>query len=48
MSKLDMNEILEELVLFEGISHGCIYKNERECKGDADESDEYCHRIANG
>lgn len=29
MSKLDMNEILEELVLFEGISHGCIYKNEQ-------------------
>jgi predicted regulator of Ras-like GTPase activity (Roadblock/LC7/MglB family) len=29
MSKLDRENILNELVSFEGISHGCIYQNEQ-------------------
>jgi len=29
MSKLDMNKILDESVSFDGISHGCIYKDEQ-------------------
>lgn len=29
MSKLDRKKILDELVSFEGISHGCIYQNQQ-------------------